>query len=56
MLSHISLLAYYKVNFALIQHHKYSTSEIESWLPFERDIYVDMLNAYIEQKNNENKR
>lgn len=56
MLSHISLLAFYKVNFALVQHHKYSTQDIENWYPFERDIYVDMLNDYIEKKNQEAKR
>lgn len=53
MLSHISLISYYKVNFALAQHHKYSISDIESWLPFERDLYVDMLNDYIDKKNRE---
>jgi hypothetical protein len=29
--------------FALAQHHKYSITEIENLIPFERDIYVDML-------------
>jgi len=29
--------------FSLAQHHKYSITEIESLLPFERDIYMDML-------------
>lgn len=28
-------------------------SDIEGWLPFERDIYIDMLNNYIEEKNRE---
>jgi hypothetical protein len=40
----------------MAQHYKYSTRDIESWLPFERDIYIDMLNDYIEQKNQEAKR
>ena len=27
----------------MIQHHKYSITEIENLIPFERDIYVEML-------------
>jgi len=43
--------------FALAQHHKYSITEIESLMPFERDIYSDMLIAYlkeIEEARNKN--
>ena len=40
-----------KTNFSLIQHHKYSLTELESMLPWERDIYVSMLIAYIEEEN-----
>jgi len=35
----------------LIQHHKYSLSELENMMPWERDIYVSMLIAYIEEEN-----
>ena len=34
--------------FALEHHHKYLTSEIESWIVFEKDIRVDMINQYME--------
>jgi hypothetical protein len=33
--------------FALIQHHKYSLTEIEDMIPFERDIYLEMLKNYL---------
>jgi hypothetical protein len=33
--------------FALVQHHKYSISEVECLIPFERDIYLGMLNEYL---------
>jgi hypothetical protein len=33
----------------LAQHHKYSISEIENLMPFERDIYVEMLIEYLKQ-------
>ena len=36
-----------------MQHHKYSLTELESMLPWERDIYVDML---VEQLKEEKKR
>jgi len=39
--------------FSLIQHHKYSISDIENLMPFERDIYVDMLLDYLEEQKAE---
>ena len=47
-MSHIDLKSYYELNFALVQFHKYSLTEIENWIPWERDLYVDMLKAHIE--------
>jgi hypothetical protein len=35
----------------MAQHHKYSISEIESMVPYERDLYFDMLVEYIEEQN-----
>ena len=40
-----------KVNFALMQHHKYSLSELEEMLPWEREVYLNMLMNYIEEEN-----
>jgi hypothetical protein len=34
-----------------MQHHKYSLTELESMLPWERDIYIAMLIQYIEEEN-----
>ena len=34
-----------------MQHHKYSLTEIESMIPWERDIYVALLNNYIKEEN-----
>jgi len=50
-MAHIDLEAYYKVNFSLMQHHKYSLTEIENMMPWERDIYLAMLNQYVEEEN-----
>jgi hypothetical protein len=43
LLSHNNLANYYSLVFSLAQHHKYSITEIENLVPFERDIYVAML-------------
>ena len=39
-----------------MQHHKYSISDIEQMLPWERDIYVSMLTNYIKEENERKKR
>ena len=41
---------YYKLNFSLIQYHKYSLTEIENLIPWERDIYVTLLQQYLEEE------
>ena len=50
-LGHNSLENYYLSNFAMIQHHKWSLTELEDMLPYERDIYVAMLKNWIEEEN-----
>jgi|TARA_S200002703_G_scaffold156264_1_gene161561 hypothetical protein len=50
-LSHDNLVNYYKTNFLLMQEHKYSLTEIENMLPWEREIYIAMLVDYIEKEN-----
>ena len=34
-----------------MQHHKYSLTELENMIPWERDVYVSMLIQYIEEEN-----
>ena len=34
-----------------MQHHNYSLSDIETLIPWERDIYVDMLIEHIKEQN-----
>jgi len=48
---HESLASYYQVNFALIQHHKYSLTEIENMMPWEREVYITLLQQFIEEEN-----
>jgi len=34
-----------------MQHHKYSLTELESMLPWEREIYVMLLINHLEEEN-----
>ena len=38
-------------NFSLMHHHKYSLTELENMMPWEREIYVDMLIQHIKEEN-----
>ena len=50
-MSHTSLETYYKTNFALMQYHKYRLTELENMMPWEREVYVTLLQQYIEEEN-----
>ena len=50
-MAHEDLASYYKLNFALMQHHKYSLTELENMMPWEREIYVTLLQQYVEEEN-----
>ena len=49
-MAHEDLESYFKTNFALMQHHKYSLTELENMIPWERDIYLTLLQQYIEEE------
>ena len=34
-----------------MQHHNYSLSDLENMMPWEREIYVDMLVNHIKEEN-----
>jgi hypothetical protein len=34
-----------------MQHHKYSLSDIENMIPWEREIYISLLKQHIEDEN-----
>jgi hypothetical protein len=50
-MAHIDLESYFRINFALMQFHKYSLTEIENMMPWERDIYLTLLRIHIEEEN-----
>ena len=50
MLSHEDLESHYRINFALMQYHKYSLSDIENMIPWEREIYLALLENHIREE------
>ena len=50
-MAHEDLESYFKTNFALMQHHKYSLTEVENMIPWEREVYLTLLQQYIEEEN-----
>ena len=34
-----------------MQHHKYSLTELDNMIPFEREIYIGLLMDYIKEEN-----
>jgi hypothetical protein len=46
---------YFRLNFSLMQYHKYSLTEIENMIPWERDIYVTLLQQHLEEEESKQK-
>tara|TARA_Y100000996_G_C22297749_1_gene550805 strand:- start:16 stop:189 length:174 start_codon:yes stop_codon:yes gene_type:complete len=49
-MAHMDMESYYKLNFALMQYHKYSLTDIENMMPWERDIYTILLEQHIKDE------
>jgi hypothetical protein len=49
------LESYFRLNFALMQYHKYSLTEIENMIPWEKDIYVALLKQHLEEEESKQK-
>ena len=55
--SHDTLPNFYTTNFNLKQHHGWTITEIESMLPFEREVYMILLKQWLdEQRKKEEQR
>ena len=39
----------------MMQHHKYSLTELNEMLPWEREVYIAMLIEYIKEENEKTK-
>tara|TARA_B100001113_G_scaffold124648_1_gene101720 strand:+ start:5112 stop:5297 length:186 start_codon:yes stop_codon:yes gene_type:complete len=50
MLYHTSIDTYLEVNFALMHHHQWSLTDIESLIPWEREVYIKYLTSVLEKQ------
>ena len=49
-MGHDKLANHYKTQFSMIQHHKWSLDTLEEMMPWERYIYVDLLQAFLKEE------
>ena len=50
MMFHTTIDSFFEINFNLIHHHKWSLCDIESMIPFEREVYVKLLANALEKQ------
>jgi len=41
---------HYNTNFQLMQHHKYSLTELDNMIPWEREIYIKLLMQHLKEE------
>ena len=39
-----------------MQHHKYSLTELDNLLPWEKEVYISLLSNYIKEENEKRRR
>ena len=44
---------YFQTNFLMMQHFNYSLTELEGMMPWEREVYLAMLNEHLQEKARE---
>lgn len=55
MFSHETLENYYQTNFALMKYHNYSLTELEEMYPFEREIYLILVENWVREEKEKQK-
>tara|TARA_B100000287_G_C20625904_1_gene777815 strand:+ start:108 stop:269 length:162 start_codon:yes stop_codon:yes gene_type:complete len=40
---------HYQTNFAMMQHHNYSLTELDNMMPWEREIYLSLLKEHLQE-------
>lgn len=51
ILGHDNLANYYTTTFALVQDHKFTISELENLIPWERLIYLTLVEQRVQREN-----
>ena len=50
-LSHLTIESFYETMFIMIQDYKWSVSDLESMMPWERDIYLLQTAIWVKKRN-----
>jgi len=56
MTGYYNISVYYTTLFSLVQHHKYSLTEVYDMYPYERDLFVELLIQHLRELEEENKK
>ena len=56
MTGYSNIAVYYNTMFSMVQHHKYSLTEISEMYPYERDLFLELLRQHLKQLEEERKR
>jgi hypothetical protein len=51
MFGYDTLEGFMRTNWAMMQHHKYSLSDLENSIAWERQVYVMMTMMYLKEEN-----
>ena len=54
-LSHDNLVNHYRTNFQLMHLYNYSLHEIDRMLPWEREVYLDMILNHLKEQQEQHK-
>ena len=47
---HMDLKTYYESNFALIHHHKWNLEYIDNLMPWEKEVYFNLLINFLKEE------
>jgi hypothetical protein len=56
MTGYNNIAVYYNTLFSLVQHHKYTLTEVYDMYPYERDLFVELLIQHLREQEEENSR
>lgn len=54
MAGYSNIAVYYNTLFSLVQHHKYTLTEVYEMYPYERDLFVELLLKHLKDLEEEN--
>jgi hypothetical protein len=53
LMSHEELTSYMQTNFALIKFHNYTLEDLENMVPWEREVYIILVENWIKEQNDQ---